>query len=485
MFFCLINVYPQDATRNIDSLYGELLQKPNDSKIYYSLMQYYASTNQRVNAAEWLEKLLRSGFTELDRIYTDSSLGSVIGYRNFINPLKESGRILKEREHIAKYTIKTKLETEYKYPFGKIEEIGKDKYLYKYSKNGTIAEKIQFDNNNKESWKWRYVYDKNNNVVEINEFNSLNKLYKSTKYKYDERYNLVNLKQTEGKSTNYVYEFTYGSHDNMLSGFCVGDRGKSDLKREIFGSGNDLIKVLIDPIGNVVEKTVFSGADQSKIKQKYITSTDSMGRILEIQEYNGDGKLQSSIKYSDTDESFYGGNKNKIYFVKYNSNNNISLKKQSSTGSDGRVALIITDEYDKFGNRTLEEYLQLLINGQPTPSPSFTRFIDKYDDRGNHLESIIETPQGPTSIIKNKYENELFVENYIYMKDNKTSIVQEYIRKFEYDSLGDIIREFDRNNKLNREYFYDTNKNLIEDIQYEGAQPSKSVKYVYTYYKEK
>jgi hypothetical protein len=445
-------------------------------------MQYYASRGQRVKAADWLGKLVRSGFDDFNRIYNDSILANVIGYKNFINTLKESKAIKEERGQISKCNIKTKIETEYKYSFGKKEETGKNKYLYKYSKNGTLTEKILLGDNDKESWKWRYIYDKNNNITEIIELNAANKPFKNTKYKYDARFNLLSVKQTEGKNNIFCFEFTYGNYDNIISGYCEGHSINNKIKPELFGMFDNVIKIQLDSFGNIIERTVFYTSDQSNIKQKTVTTTDSDGRILEIKEFNGNGSLESSTRYSNSDEPFIGSSKNKVDFVKY-IGPNLVLKKETSTAPDGRIALIKTLKYDTNGNCILEEYQQLLVNNQPPSFPSFTRISHSFDKHSNELEYIWDTPDGTSNISRHKYENDLLVESYIYTKDFKTSATTEYGAKLEYTSSGDFLRTYNLNNQLVRQNNYDSHGNLVEKIEYLGTDPYSSVQFSYSYYK--
>jgi len=471
-FLCFVNNYPQDSSYNIAPLIAELSKSPNNSDIYYDIMKYYVKINQKTRAIDWLEKLLRSGFNDYNKIYNDSELANIIGFEKYNHLLKDYYNSSKERNHFSKNKVKTKLETEYKYSFGQLEENGMKTYLYKYNINGTLSEKILFDDKGKESWKWRFTYDKNYNVLELNEFNSTNKLSKSTKSTFDKRFNLLNYIQMENKENNFKYEFSYDKYDNIASAYCMGVKlenniikKKMDLLDFFYGRNPFIIKIIFDSYGKIKEQVGYN--EKNEIEAKITTTSDTLGRIKEIKSYNYKGELEFITEFVEEDKSFIGDGKRNIVFTKYDDKNNLILEKSTCTFPDGRIVMITTKVYDIFGNLVLDEVKDAKLTAW--------RQETLWD---NHANRLMNNDQFGELIMrgKSKYNNDLLIEeNYESLYINNTKI-------YEYNSSGDLL-SMSVSGELRQKNNYDKDNNLIEIIHYGTSNPDNSVKYLYTFYK--
>jgi hypothetical protein len=472
LFLFTSATYSQILYDNVNSIHEELLKAPNNSEIYYTMMKYYAINNQRIRATDWLEKLLRSGFNNIDRVYNDTNLANVIGYKNFINLMRDKKKSLKESIQISKSRIQTKLETEYKYSFGAQENNGQKKYLYKYATNGYLSEKVLYNDEGKENWKWRYLYDKNNNITDINEYNSANKLSKSTKYRFDERYNLLSVTQTENKKVNFVYEFLYDKYDNMIKASCNDNNYKKSVLPELFGNDSN-VKIIFDTFGNIIDRAVFTDFNNVDIQERIITTINGIGRPVENKKYGPRGELKFVTKFVEEDKAFVGDGTGKLVYRKYDDYNNLILEKETGTLPDGTMFATYIQEYDKNGN--------IIFNEQTQQSRLMNRNTYLYDNRSNLLEEKMET-SGALIIQKNKYDNDLLLEHYNYMESYSSHQVVEQKTKIEYNSTDDILKGY-YYDTLTHQNFYDKDNNLIESLMYNGSEPTNSIKYTYTYYK--
>jgi hypothetical protein len=265
------SLYSQSLDDNLSFLMSKLSNNPLGKDIYYDIMSYYARKCNREKATFWLEKLVRIGYRDFDRIYSDSSMSNIIGFERFGKIIKEQSDLIKERRNNKTKKIKSKLETE---TLSNRNGDIKSKYLYNYDMNGILIDKIFYTNKDKPDWKWHYKYDNYYNLSDITEFNSANKLAKITSYRYNNRFNLLSVVQIDNKTVAYQYEFTYDKYDNMVSAY------KYDNSESVYVPGLvehvKKIKIFYDAFGHIIEQDIYDDHNENEIIKKRITIIDSL-----------------------------------------------------------------------------------------------------------------------------------------------------------------------------------------------------------------
>lgn len=227
--------------------------------------------------------------------------------------------------------------------------------------------------------------------------------------------------------------------------FLLFSCNNENIKNDIFLDGiNGDVSLIIETVYSVKEK--FGEIQKENISRVYSYRYNNNGNLIELIEYNSDGKLnvKETIKYDEkmnkkshlvSRPDFGGGGTQYVYSYKYdNRGNKIECEEQ---WNEGRSSERDTYQYDKNG-RLIEEKQ---FNSSGVLENSYL-----YDKSGNKIEK------------------------YWYDKNNKNNSVGKHKWVYKYNVSGDVLEEvrykLDGSLSQKRTYKYDTRRNKVEEEYY-------------------
>ena len=186
-----------------------------------------------------------------------------------------------------------------------------------------------------------------------------------------------------------------------------GEIVKGEKKRESAFDYDKLI--LLNPEGNVVEKSLFES--NGNLKEKILYKYDSKGYLIEQQMLKSDGNLNIKISYENnekgnpTSEDWYnvdGSLKSKNVYKYDEAGNKIESNWYNADGSlfiknvsvyDGKGNEISTDDYNSTGILTSKSIFQHDENGNETErkynvfeTKMMLNFNSSYDNKNNKIQ---------------------------------------------------------------------------------------------------
>lgn len=349
------------------------------------------------------------------------------------------------------------------------EYMDNKKYGYwKYwNKDGELAEEGEYiDDKKSDNWKTYKIKNKSreeSNTTAIktdllkNNLLGKVKIVESSDYEIKEIYG----EYEKVKSVNKEYEF-YSEEGNILEGEI--DSGESVFTTlNKYNDAGELIQY--------EEILINRNMMTQKIYHNYINNYDDTGNIIEVKEYDENGKIANVelIKYTNNEngnetQSFYywlGNEYTGATIKRYDKNgNNIEI---SSYHKEGSLSSKILKKFDEFGNCI--EFTQYLGDGAIKRKRAY-----KYDKNKNMIESNSwDKEDDLQKVTKYRYEKYDNLGNWISMVSLENNIpIRLTERKIiYYDLEKDNDMNIDRlnieNNKLQHVNDTKIKSNIFED----------------------
>ena len=209
---------------------------------------------------------------------------------------------------------------------------------------------------------------------------------------------------------------------------CKQSEKKNDLTEENL---KGKVKSIKETLYEAVDK--FGQIEKGNWFNNYFTIYDKKGNIIEENDYDSDGSLNSKTTYK------YDEKGNKI--------------EENDYDSDGRLSYKYTYKYDEKGN-IIEE------NHYDSDGRLRSKYTYKYDKKGNMIEANFYNSDGSLSF------------KFTYKYDEKGNMIEVTY----YDSDGSL------NYKTTYKYEYDKNNNWTQKIQYRNTIPNIITERIIEYY---
>lgn len=372
---------------------------------------------------------------------------------------------------ITKSKIKTIIETEYKFSFGKQDDYGLRKYLIKYNKSGKSVEDNMYNISHLTKDKYYpsriiYEYDPDSIIYKIFIFNPYKKPLSVIRYEYDNYFNLV-TKIKENLYIENIPEIKIEKDNKTRKRFSLSPTLYAESFRFKSEDFNNTFKNVIidadfnfsykyDTLGKKIE--MIEWFKSGSINKKEIYSYDSLENIIEINYYGWNYKKNIVEKVRHI--TFF---QNKFEIFDYDLDGKI--KYQTTYKFDDNFNLIEANEFNE----------QFKIN---------YKILYSYNNKNKETKRLF-------------YKGEYLDRKIISIIDDKDQLVTKeifsgdseivYKIKYQYNITGLVSEELTLNNKdeqLNKVFFkYNENNNIQEFIEYDNInEPVKLVSFVYEYY---
>lgn len=365
----------------------------------------------------------------------------------------------------------------------------------------------------------RFEYDPQGNLIKTTDA-----LKNETLYAYDPSGNLIRQVSPSGVTTQYAYD----SMNRMLEMVLPSPDGKGAKTTYNYAEAKcdcntaNLATSVTDALGNSVireydaigQLTQVTDALGNKTQYSYTPTrklakvTDALGRVRSF-DYDDEGQLLQVNEPNDTHVRFdYDALSNLSKLTNANDHStlfkyDLSGRMIQETDAEGRptqysynnadrvIQTLYPDQtkvsylYDRAGKLTkrfgeptsigdggnlLEQTIFEYTQGNLTRAINEDAVVErKYDSLNRLIEEITQITQGPTHIIRYKYEKQNLAES--VFADQKTNYAYDatgYLKMiangddrviFEYDSLG-RRQKISVNNKFVKKYVYDANNRL-------------------------
>jgi hypothetical protein len=258
--------------------------------------------------------------------------------------------------------IKSCIQNEYSYSFGKRNEDGEKIEYTEYNKYGYELIKKSFDKELVQSYS-EFEYDVNNNPIIFSEYDSDNNLVKKRINKYDN--NLLHIESVNYNSTgeiDYKEYYEYNSKKIMIGGKSIYDNGEIYSKWQFKYKDEHLIEeIFYNSEGKIKSKSVYEYLNNKKSKEIEMKSDGAKIREV-IYEYPQKNKIIAKTSYyilADPSVVIWS-----FILDKYGR----TIESNSET-KDGSTKKRIQYKYDKNGN-PLEEIHYNSVN-EPEKSIMF------------------------------------------------------------------------------------------------------------------
>ena len=209
---------------------------------------------------------------------------------------------------LRNYDVQGRLVKELVFDANKIQT---SRSSYKYNDDGTLAEERNYSPSGKFQFANLYTYDENGKELLMKNYNAEGLLFIKSEFTYDNRGNLIKetTKNAEDITIN-VAKWKYDSRNNAISEETF-DADMILTRKTLF---------LYDSSNHLTEETILHYGMQVKNTYGY----DSLGRVIEECNYNGDGQIDKKVVsiYDENgtiaEEIYYSGDGVKQKLVKYN-----------------------------------------------------------------------------------------------------------------------------------------------------------------------
>jgi hypothetical protein len=203
--------------------------------------------------------------------------------------------------------------------------------------------------------------------------------------------------------------------------------------------------------GNILEEDQYS--DEEKLSRKSLYIYDDKGNNIEEERYNEEGKKEGKTFYKYDDKG------NEIEGIWYDEKEEINVKIQT--------------QY-KGKNKKLEWLVY-------SPDGSFSRNVNKYDDKGNNIERVQYNKNEKFNLkLSWKYDKK---GNKLEESEYDNNGILKGKKLYKYDDKGKLIELTDFNKhgnlKIKTVYTYDR-LNMVEEVRY-GSYGERISKILYKY----
>lgn len=392
--------------------------------------------------------------------------------RNNVNPFSFSD------SDIKKSNIKSLEEIEYKFVFGKKEDMGVKKYLLNYNKSGKSIEENTFGIAHDIKYEYypariKYVYEQDSILKNISIFNPDNYRISGIKFDYDGNFNLIT--KTKNNINDESIPNIKDNKNIKRNLFLPKWRKSSRIRPTAYGmyillKGKDFNSTfkndIIDPDFNFSYRydnnnkkvELIEWFKSGSIHKKEIYSYDSLGNIKEVNYYD------------------WNYNINKVDKVKYVTflNDKFEIFEYDT---EGKINNQITYMFDS--NFNLSEILESHKNEIVNWKISYI-----YNAKNKETKRFFyKGEQLDRKIISDYNENDQLLNKKIFSDDS--TIV--YKIKYSYNNIGLVSEETILNNRdeqiVKTVFKYNEKNDIQEFTEYDNLnEPLKTTAFLYEYY---
>ncbi|OQC36788.1 MAG: RHS Repeat protein [Bacteroidetes bacterium ADurb.Bin041] len=261
-----------------------------------------------------------------------------------------------------------------------------------YDENGNLLEDHKYDNWGKLLGKTVYRYDNQNNRILEETFDPEDNLEERTTFEFENNKPVKGYIHYLDDSKDEIL-FHYNQSGKLIMKEWISDEGEIDKTEQFVFSGDQLVLHKITEDGETILKNEFKRDENGNILE--FTYDDKEDFYRQVNEFDSNGKLISSLKYNDEakltqNEQFtYDEHDNQIGIVRQTAR---GITKIHNTFTDGKISSSSEMEYNQ--------------------EDKLIRQIDRYFDETGELTElrVYDTGWGQEPLKKYMivYENDLY-----------------------------------------------------------------------------